>query len=216
MNKTTKILIISIVTLIILFLAYKFYLLNKYSSDKIEEFNSNNIFSSTLTIKNGTLNNNLDKIKDYLEENIDSMGYSFDKYSQYYNMSLDAFNICVDDCKKSPYDLKRINNENNIKNDIDLLNYIKDKYYFKSNIISSKRKIIENYILNGIVSVSDIGSSNEIVLIDGDISGYLIDVKNKYKVLHLLDINDQYIISFYGKDILSNESIKEMLENMNF
>ena len=102
---------------------------------------------------------------------------------------------------------------NDINNDLDFLEYIRDNYYIKNNLFMSKRSIKENYAVNLFVSVA-LPSIDNITLITGDYEGYIFNLTNGAREVHILRNNKSYIFSFIGNDITSDEYIQDLLSTL--
>ena len=106
-------------------------------------------------------------------------------------------------------------NKNNIKNDIDLLKHIKEKYYIKSYIYTPIKTMKSNYIINSFVQIA-LPEFKNIVLVKGDnTNGYIINTKSVSEI-HLLYNDDQYIITLSGNEITNKEFINNLLETISF
>lgn len=244
-KKNILIIFIVMIVLLLVVLGYKELLLNKYKAQGVI-INTNNIFDEVLTISAEVevTDNEMLKIeklsiknnfKEYVESSTnsnlkvkyDSEGkvtsfYSISKANQYINMlNSNSFNLYPDHEEKNynyetEESMQIYLKKNKIENDIDLLKYIKDKYYIKNNIFMSKETIKNNFLINCLVEVA-LPEFEEIVLIDGMITGYIINMKNSNaKEIHLLYNEEQYILSLSGEDITNREFIINLLETVKF
>lgn len=102
--------------------------------------------------------------------------------------------------------------KNDINDDIDFLKYIKKNYYIKSNILNTKREILENYSFNTFVSIV-FPIVNEAILISGDYRGYIYTLKNYTEVV-ILRNDKQYIFSFKGKEISNIDYVKDIISTL--
>ena len=239
-----KYIIISIIILAA-FLIFKIVMLNKYKCDK-REIDQSLIFNENLTIDNkieysdnriwiddmsfiNYFDNYIDvkekssyKIK-YDEEGHIVSFYSTGSSSQYVNLlNDDSFKVWRDGANielvNTDESTKKYLDAHGIKNDIDLLKYIKDNYYFKNSIFTNIETMRNNNLLNSFVSYTLIGYKN-ITLINGNIDGYIINTINNsidIKQIHILKDGKQYVIVLGGSDITSNEFIKELLSSVTF
>lgn len=236
---------VGIFILLLIILCYKVFILNKYISEEIM-INTTNIFDEVLTINNevAVIDSEILKfeklsIKNYFKEYVDSETnfntkikydnegniisfYSISKAEQYINiLNFNSFNLYSNnDEKKYKYetekDMKEYLQNNKIENDVGLLKYIKDNYYIKNNIFMSKKTMENNFLINSLVEVT-LPEFEKIILIDGRITGYIINMKNSnIKEIHMLYNNEQYILSLYGKEITNNEFISNLLETVKF
>ena len=120
--------------------------------------------------------------------------------------------------------------KNNIKNDIDLFKYLKEHYYIKNNIFTCYKTMRNNYILNTFVEVS-LPSYDNITLLNGSVNGYIINTKRNIglegeyvdfntnigiREIHLLNNDDQYIITLYGEEISNDEFVNNLLKTISF
>lgn len=94
---------------------------------------------------------------------------------------------------------------NDINNDIDFLEYIKNNYFKKNTIFMSDREIRENYAFNLFVSVV-IPEENSISLIKGDYEGFIFNL-GKSREIHI--IRDDVVYSFLvsGDELITDEYI---------
>ena len=229
--------IIFILLIIVLaFIVFKSFMLYKYHVNK-NEINTSVVFNKTITINrkdnnsdiytyiNNTFDNYVDsntsfKVK-YDENNKVESFYSMDEVEQYINI-LNMKNM--EFVKENTYNdfvttdklTKDYLSNHNIKNDIDLIKYIKDNYYFSNNIFTCFKTMKINYLLNSFVD-STMPSYKEIILIDGDITGYIIDIESNKDIreIHILNNNKQYVIVLGGNQITSDDFITEFLSSIN-
>ncbi|MBQ7104709.1 MAG: helix-turn-helix transcriptional regulator [Bacilli bacterium] len=101
---------------------------------------------------------------------------------------------------------------NDINDDIDFLNYIKDNYFAKSNIFTQTRKIKENYALNLFVDVA-IPRVDSLTIINGDYTGFIFNLNNVREV-NILRNNKRYIFMFTGSKYITDEYIKDILSTV--
>ena len=102
---------------------------------------------------------------------------------------------------------------NDINNDIDFLNYIKDNYYAKSNIFTSERKIKENYALNLFVSIA-IPRVDSLTIINGDYNGFIYNINNSIREVDILRNNKRYTFTFTGEEYITDEYIQDILSTL--
>ena len=231
-KKITFILLI----IVLAFIVFKSFMLYKYHANK-NEINTSVVFNKTITINrkdnnsdiyayiNNTFDNYVDsdtsfKVK-YDENNEVESFYSIDEVEQYINI-LNMKNM--EFVKENTYNdfvttdklTKDYLSNHNIKNDINLLKYIKDNYYFSNNIFTCFKTMKINYLLNSFVD-SAMPSYKEIILIDGDITGYIIDIESNKDIreIHILNNNKQYVIVLGGNQITSDDFITEFLSSIN-
>jgi len=102
---------------------------------------------------------------------------------------------------------------NDINDDVDFLKYIKENYYAKSNLFTGIREIKENYALNTFVSIA-LPNVESTTLITGDYSGYIFNLKNNIREVHILRNDKSYNFMFIGEDYTSDEYIKDILSTL--
>ncbi len=234
-----------IIVILLVFVIYKVCMLFKYNCNK-QEIDTNMIFNETLTINNkleygSFIDVDNISIPNYFEDYVDSktdFKVKYDennKVSSFYliksfNQYISILNIKnMEIAEGNGYDeryeydtteenmIKYLNNHN-IKSDADLLKYIKENYYFNSNIFTCIKDMRNNYLLNSFVEAT-LPSYKNIILINGNIDGYIMNVSNESKVIkeiHILKGNKQYIILLGGNEITSDEFIIKLLSSIHF
>ena len=241
-KKIIKIVILAIILLLLL-LVYKIIMLNKYKSDKVE-IDSSSIFNETLTITHSLDDSASQKIKmdgliikDYFtgyekSEDVDyyikyddarevESYYYISSSKQYIELlNADSFVLYAegDDSQKSfdtESNMKAILEKENIKNDVDFLKYIKENYYLKNNIFTCTKTMRNNFLINTFVEVS-LPYFKNIVLLDGSVNGYIMNLNNNIREIHLLNGDKQYIILLSGDELISNEFITQLLSTVEF
>ena len=235
-----KKLIIKLIIFIILmcFIVFKYVVLLNYKTENIP-IDNDSIFNETININykesdnqtsfgNMTYNNYFSdyvtkentnfKVKYNSDNKVESF-YNISKEKQYIyilnNNSLSLFaDKEVSSFETEKY-MKDYLNKNNIKNDIDLLKHIKEKYYIKSYIYTPIKTMKSNYIINSFVQIA-LPEFKNIVLVKGDnTNGYIINTKSVSEI-HLLYNDDQYIITLSGNEITNKEFINNLLETISF
>lgn len=228
-----------LIIFLVLLIAYKAILLTKYRASKVD-IDTKVIFNETLTISNEKYDGDyisIDNIEianlfegyvdvdDNFKAKYDGdtvvAFYSVGSLDQYINI-LDTKNFEIMTDKFTGYVpthkiVKEYLNDHGVKNDIDLFKYIKDNYYFKNTVFMSANRIKINYLLNTFVGVS-LPSFSSITLIDGNINGYIFNIKNdsdkSIKEIHLLNDDKQYIIVLGGNEITNNDFITKLLSTI--
>ena len=235
-----KKLIIKLIIFIILmcFIVFKYVVLLNYKTENIP-IDNDSIFNETINIKykesnnqtsfeNMTYNNYFSdyvtkentnfKVKYNSDNKVESF-YNISKEKQYIyilnNNSLSLFaDKEVSSFETEKY-MKDYLNKNNIKNDIDLLKHIKEKYYIKSYIYTPIKTMKSNYIINSFVQIA-LPEFKNIILVKGDnTNGYIINTKSVSEI-HLLHDENQYIITLSGNEITNKEFINNLLETISF
>lgn len=246
MKKIFLKIVIIVGLLLIAFLVYKLVMLNKYKSDYVA-INTNSIFNEILDVtiqqETGnykTLSFNGLSIQDFFDGYEKSKGnaslnvkynengqvisfYSISSINQYIKMmSLDALTLSNDhdndklSDNKTEKNMKLFFEKAKIENDVDYLNYIKNNYYIQNNIFTDVNTMRNNYLLNTFVQVA-LPEFENIILIDGKITGYIINMKNSnIKEIHILNNDIQYIIVLGGDELTSNEFVKKLLSTVRF
>lgn len=102
---------------------------------------------------------------------------------------------------------------NDINNDMDFFQYVRNNYYVKSNLFTSNRSIKENYAVNLFVSIA-LPSIQSMTSITGDYTGYIFNLKNNIREVHILRNNKSYIFTFIGSDVTSDEYIQDLLSTL--
>lgn len=204
--------------MLLAFLGYKVFLLNKYKANE-RTLDTNTIFIETVTISN---DKEVDDVITYEELSIKNWFNEFEEHKTNSNLKAkyDAEGNVV-----SAYSISKENQyvnlldslkNDNIKNDIDLLKYVKDNYFIKNTIFTSKKTMETNYSINYFVD-NALPEFESISLINGNITGYIINMKNvNTREIHLLYNNEQYILSLFGEDITNTEFITNLLETVKF
>lgn len=236
---------IILVVMLLIMLINKLFVLNKFKSEEIK-LNVNNIFDDKLTVVNykeiehdEVLNYEGLTIKNYFKEyktnennsnfhvkydsdgNIESF-YAINKSQQYVNvLNIDSFSLYTeDDYNKYNFvtdkSMKSYLKDKKIDNDIDLLNYIKNNYYIKNNIFMDTKTIKNNFLINSFVEAT-LPEFNNIVIINGRISGYILNIQAaSIKEIHILNNDMQYIITLSGESLTNDGFIIKLLETIKF
>lgn len=115
--------------------------------------------------------------------------------------------------------LKKIKDDNDIKNDTELLNYIYNNINNKITFFSSKNEIKEFYHINYIASTY--GGLKNITLIEGNYQGYILNYDGKYennykKIKHVNIYNGDKIlmIVLHGDEVTTDEYIKDFISTL--
>ena len=232
--------IIKLIIFIILmcFIVFKYVVLLNYKTEDIP-IDNDSIFNETINIKYKESNNQTSfedmtynnyfsdyvtkentnfKVKYNSDNKVESF-YNISKEKQYIyilnNDSLSLFSSKEESNYETEKYMKDYLNKNNIKNDIDLLKHIKEKYYIKSYIYTPIKTMKSNYIINSFVQIA-LPEFKNIVLVKGDnTNGYIINTKSASEI-HLLYNGDQYIITLSGNDLTNKEFINRLLESIKF
>lgn len=234
-----------IILLFLGFIIYKFAILQKYKTEKIA-IDNKSIFNETMNINYNQTNNTIvfeemvyfDCFSDYVtEENVAfkvkynengeiSSFYNIVRQKQYISaLNINSFMLMSDNLKdkgevnySTVKSMKNFLNKNQIKDDIDLIKYIKNNYYLNNNLFTPSTTMKNNYIINTFTQVA-LPEFKSITLINGDeAKGYIINIKSivDIKEIHLLHNDNQYIITLSGYEITNTEFISNLLESINF
>lgn len=226
MKKGTKIIICILVILLVLVIN-KVLIYNKYKSKQ-----------EIIIVNDGYETINHKDTKDYLEHNGIKIRNDFKKYTYeesddtyvLYDNNEDIINMFsihkvetlltifkeYDDILKKSY-IEKFLNENNIKNDMDLLNYISN-YEKDITIFNSNKEIkLDYYIRNYINDVMPLVYEYRIV--KGDYSGIIVFNYNHEEEdaieIMLLNKDVRYILSFIGSEI-SEKNILDLVGTVIF
>lgn len=231
---------------ILLFFGFKAIMVNKYTWDvDVRDINKDGIFNDTILINKVDYNGNrinIDEmsIANYFDGYVDSgTGYGFNvkrndkdevigfytttSLDQYiYLLSEESISLGMDkenELTETSDSMRSFLNSHEIKDDIDLLKYIKENYYFRNTVFTLISHMKRNHILNLFVSYT-LPEFDTITLLSGDLHGYITTFKNggKYpiKEIHILNNNKQYIMTISGEEISTNEFITKLLQTVKF
>ena len=159
MKKKILIVLIFIFLLLLTFLGYKVFLLNKYKTNE-RTLDTNTIFIETVTISNNkkvdgdvitfeelSVKNYFNEFEEHRSIKIARLTLIIQQTEAKYDMEgnvVSAYSISKDKQYINSIDLEN----DKIKTDIELFKYIKDNYYFKNTIFTSKKIIENNYLIN--------------------------------------------------------------------
>lgn len=233
--------IMALVFVLLCLMAYKFAMLQKYKTENIA-INTTSIFNETVNIgytEDDVITFDEMSYKDYFADYVDKEGLSFKvKYNEngeisaFYSiikekqlinlLNVNSFELATDgeDSKNdfsTEKDMKKFLNNNNIKDDIDLIKYIKDNYYLENKLLTPTKTMRKNYIINSLAQ-SVFPNFESITLIKSDnIKGYIVNVHSSpLKSIHLLYGDNQYVIALFGEEVTNSEFINNLLETVSF
>lgn len=238
-----KLIIVFVVLLFVGLIAYKVSTFSKYKTDNIT-INKEGIFNNTININyiegSGTATFEEMSYHDYFSDYVDKEGiafkvkygedgnvasyYSITKENQLINMlSVDSFELATDEkgIENKKYhtekNMKKFLKKNEIKDDIDLIKYIKDNYYLKNSLLTPTYTMRNNYIINSLAQ-SAFPNFESITLIKGDnIKGYIVNISSTtLKAIHLLHGDNQYVIVLLGEEITTPEFVNNLLGSIRF
>ena len=229
-------LIILLLTIIGGYFSYKSYNLREYSFNENTIDNYDNYISAlniknTIKLKKNNINDN-EYIKVYdlkLKNNFENFEVDKNNIStKYYlknNKNITAsLWITKNKFSETTYleddnDNKVINNmlkEKNIKNDLDLLNYVINHKEDKINIFTNKKDMLFNYYIN-MITYKNFTDFSHISLIDGDYKGYIIHLpKIDAKEVHLINNDTNYTLTFLKTDYFTESYIREIISTIEF
>ncbi len=242
-KKKINISLIICIVLFGIFFIYKLFMLYKYTCVQID-FNKEKIFNEKVVISDKVdlsgdrLHFEEISFKNYFDEYKDSDGnsdikvkygndgkiekfYSISKEKQYIDiLSLNSISLYTEEDSKINFDtdesMRRILKNNNIKDDIDFLRFIKDNYYIKSNILMSDSEIKNNFIINTFVEVA-LPAFESVSLVEGNLNGYIINLSGgNIKEIHLVNDGYRYVILLGGEDNVDEKFITKLLETISF
>lgn len=101
--------------------------------------------------------------------------------------------------------------KNNINDDVDLVKYLRKKYYFKNNIFKSIKSIKENKTLNEIANIDEL--NYDVTFIEGDYKGYIIEFSKNKRELNLISNGLTYRFIFEGSKVTTNNYIVNFIQS---
>lgn len=102
--------------------------------------------------------------------------------------------------------------KNDINDDLDFIEYVKEHYYIRNSLLMKKRTIIENYSFNLFVSIT-MPEVKSITLISGDYKGYILN-GNNIRELHILRDNNNYMFVLQGDKYMNNDYITDLFSTL--
>lgn len=109
-------------------------------------------------------------------------------------------------------DIKKFCLEKEIYDDIDFINYVKDRYYAENTLLTSTKQMRENYIINLFVSYY-LQPVKRTTILKGTYNGYMFEREDYYEI-HLLHNNQKYVFIFYGQEYAKEEYILDILSTI--
>ncbi len=105
--------------------------------------------------------------------------------------------------------------KNKITNDIELLEYLANHKSTTNTIFTSVKKMKENYMLYFLSNII-IPETDGITLIDGDYTGYILNLTtSNAKEVSIIKEDKRYIFTFIHLDYFTDNYIKELLSTIN-
>lgn len=121
---------------------------------------------------------------------------------------LDSY-VLNDNSYISSDDVDSFLRDNNIGNDIEFFKYLDKNKDRESNIFTSIRDMKEIYIIKASLNARDV------VLMDGDYTGYMLYFNNNdAREVHILYNDKAYVLTFFMSDYFSEEYIRELLSTV--
>lgn len=134
-----------------------------------------------------------------------------DSYVDLLKQDITLFN--TEDKRITSKNLSDFFEKNNIKNDVELFKYLEKNKNVKSNIFTSVKQMKENYTVQLLTSII-MPQIDGITLIDGDYTGYILNLTNDSKEVSILKGNKKYYFSFFKLDYFTDDYIKEILNTI--
>lgn len=109
--------------------------------------------------------------------------------------------------------VNKVLRKNSITNDIELLEFLSNNYYFKNTIFTPIRDMKTNHDLNEFVAIMS-HTTKEYYLLKGSYNGYAFKINDNITEVNILNNNKRYVITFvkcdesYIKDLLSTIEFK--------
>lgn len=101
--------------------------------------------------------------------------------------------------------------KNNIKNDVDLVKYIRERKKIESNFFTPIVKLKENYFFNFVETT--LPDLTTITYIEGDYEGLIYESAN-YKQACIIKEDKLYCLTFYKLDYFTDEKIQDILNSL--
>ncbi|MBQ7140240.1 MAG: hypothetical protein IJO32_01900 [Bacilli bacterium] len=202
--------------------------LNNLENKNTITINTNLNVDDYLTFKNIKIRNDFEEFKKidesndvleyvkyvlYDENEKGQAGFVFGISDTYVNMLKEDVSVYGSDIKKiNDSGLEEFFNENNINNDIELFEYLKNNKDVKNNIFTSVKQMKNNYTIHLLSSIA-FPSLENYTLIEGDYVGYIFN-SNKLKEVNIIKNNKRYIFSFINLDYFNEKYINELLNTV--
>ena len=129
---------------------------------------------------------------------------NYDKDSIY--VELNHFPIYISKTSRNKYLEKH-----DIKNDVDLIKYIRSREKHKYNVFTPTTKIKEEYFYNFIEY--NLPNLDKVYYIEGDRTGYIF-VDDDMKQISIIDKDKLYVIRIYNLDYFNDEVIEDMINSI--
>lgn len=239
--KKRIIIIITILIICLLVKGFFLYYYN-VDSIVLNDYNKiikNYKFKDTITINKKEVDNNnylsfknikiRNDFKDFIKE-VDQTNSDYERYMLYDNEKniKAAFMIgkyytntyilrnnptyFVDDKRFSSNDVVKILDENNITNDIELFDFLKENMNMKVNIFTSIKKMKEYFIIKYLVAIM-LPTVESLTKIEGEYDGFIYNLKYGKEVVIIIDDN-KYTFTFFKNEYFKDSYIEELLNTI--
>jgi len=103
---------------------------------------------------------------------------------------------------------------NDINDEFDFLNYIKDNFYIRSNLFSNIRKIRENYGFNYfVINQIPLDTLESLTVLKDDYVGY-IENSSMYRTVKIFREEKKYTIVLHGEEYATDKYIQDLLSTL--
>ena len=244
MKKKSIVLIgITILLLVIGFIAYKFFNMYYYNINNLTDYNimiKGLDFKNTIIVDSKEIEENeeylsfenilvrndfkeftiLEKQEDFikyvLRDENDEVKAAFFIGEDYSYKKLFENSVSVfgyEEKNINTNGLKEYLEKNNIQDDIDLFKFIKKDSKVKNNVFTSTKTMKDRYSLHTLFYIS-FPSVKNITLIEGDYNGYILNINEDIKEVSIVNGDKRYIMTFVKKDYFDYNYIKELLNTV--
>lgn len=180
--------------------SYKMKVKNYFSDfeqgDKDESYEYQMLYDEENNIKAtfmmGIFDTRIDSINDYTE---DGIYYEFNHFPLYISKNL----------------RNKLLENNNIKNDVDLVKHIRERKKINSNFFTTIIKMKENYFFNFLETT--LPDLTTVTYIEGDKEGIIYESAN-YKQACIIKNNKLYCLIFYKLDYFNDDIIYDIINSL--
>lgn len=102
-------------------------------------------------------------------------------------------------------------NKNHIKDDVDLIKYIRERKKEDGRFLTPIVKIKENYFFNFVET--NLPNLDNITYIEGDLNGYMYET-DTFKQACMINSNKLYCLTFYKLDYFTDDKIEDILRSL--
>lgn len=227
-KKKKKLIIICLLGLIVMigvYFAYKIYNINYYnlvfeSSDVSFDIKEEKVINKTSYNGNYIIHNNI-KIPNYFNDFEVNKGENSVHYINKTNENVE-FSL-IDSNIETPVESlesivlitnpvgKKIIEENNINNDIELIKYLENYETSKRTIFTSLDKMLRD---EAVYNFLNYYSFNDVTLFNGHINGYMTEINDSCKNIYIFNNDIVSIVTFCGNSYFTNEYIYDLLSKV--